>query len=179
VQPSLFDPEPDPEPKPAGDGWVDMRVLITVKAAPTPSGTYGETVCVAGIRQDIGQESWVRLYPINFRAQEAVDRFRKYEIVRLRAKPARNDRRMESWRPDLSSIRRGESIPVGRRHEFIDRHIRHSMCELLTDIRSAPVTFFVVPAMGLLVAGSGMTYAPSRTHDPGGGVTGSGAPPDR
>ncbi|WP_197523544.1 hypothetical protein [Actinokineospora pegani] len=139
VQPSMFDPEPDPDPKPAGDGWVDMRVLITVKAAPTPSSTYGETVCVAGIRQGLGLESWVRLYPINFRAQDAVHRFRKYEIVRLRAKPARNDRRLESWRPDLGSVSRGEPISPGKqRRSLIDHHIRHSMCELLADVRSQP-----------------------------------------
>ncbi len=139
VQPSLFDPEPGPTPKPAGDGWVDMRVLITVKAAPTPSNTYGETVCVAGIRQGFGEESWVRLYPINFRAQDAVNQFRKYELVRLRAKPARNDRRRESWRPDLSSIRREGSILSGtQRRGYIDHHVQHSMCELLAEVRSAP-----------------------------------------
>ncbi|WP_211222388.1 hypothetical protein [Actinokineospora enzanensis] len=114
-------------------------MLITVKAAPTPSNAYGETVCVAGIRQGLGQESWVRLYPINFRAQDAVDQFRKYEVVRLRAKPARNDRRLESWRPDLGSIRRERVIPPGKqRRSHIDHHIQHSMCELLAEVRSAP-----------------------------------------
>ncbi|QFZ18559.1 hypothetical protein [Saccharothrix syringae] len=38
----------------------------------------------------------------------------------------------------------------------------------------SPVTFFVVPDQGAVVAGSGMTCAPSRRHDPGGGVTGPG-----
>ena len=36
------------------------------------------------------------------------------------------------------------------------------------------VTFFVVPDQGTVVARPGMTCALSRTHDPGGGVTGSG-----
>lgn len=44
-----------------------MRVLITVKAAPNPSATYGETVCVAGLRLDLDAAGWVRHYPINFR----------------------------------------------------------------------------------------------------------------
>jgi hypothetical protein len=29
-----------------------MQVLVTVKAYPQPSRTYGETVCVAGVRTD-------------------------------------------------------------------------------------------------------------------------------
>src|SRR5690606_40243144 len=33
----------------------------------------------------------------------------------------------------------------------------------------APVTFFVVPDQGAVVARFGMTDAPSRVHDPGGG----------
>jgi hypothetical protein len=90
--------QPDAPTKPDGDGWVEMRVLITVKAAPTPSGKYGETVCVAGLRLDLGKEGWVRLYPINFRALDGDDQFHKYEVVQLRAKPARDDRRKESWR---------------------------------------------------------------------------------
>jgi hypothetical protein len=41
------------------------------------------------------------------------------------------------------------------------------------------VTFFVAPDQGVVVARPGMTYSPSRTHDPGGGVTGFGASRDR
>lgn len=37
-----------------------------------------------------------------------------------------------------------------------------------------PVTFFVPSMMGVLVAGSGMTYCPCRMDDPGGVVTGPG-----
>ena len=38
----------------------------------------------------------------------------------------------------------------------------------------SPVTFLIVPSRGLLVARSGMTYRPCRTHDPGGVVAGPG-----
>uniref|UniRef100_UPI003978CB84 helix-turn-helix domain-containing protein n=1 Tax=Amycolatopsis sp. lyj-346 TaxID=2789289 RepID=UPI003978CB84 len=41
-------------------------------------------------------------------------------------------------------------------------------------LASLPVTFFVAPDQGVVVARPGMTDAPSRTHDPGGGVTGPG-----
>jgi hypothetical protein len=135
----MFDPEPEAPPKPDGDGWVEMRVLITVKAAPTPSAKYGETVCVAGLRLDLGKEGWVRLYPINFRALDGDDQFHKYEVVQLSAKPARDDRRKESWRPDLTSVRREHQLPPGRRRKnYIEPHIRHSMCTLLNDVRKDP-----------------------------------------
>ncbi|MDQ1655226.1 MAG: hypothetical protein QOD41_309 [Cryptosporangiaceae bacterium] len=39
---------------------------------------------------------------------------------------------------------------------------------------AAPVTFFAAPGWGCLVARSGMTYCPCRTHDPGGVVAGPG-----
>lgn len=80
-----------------------MRVMITVKAAPNPSATYGETVCVAGLRLDPGHEGWVRLYPINFRFIEEDHAFRKYDVVALAAKPA-NEGRYESWRPRIDTL---------------------------------------------------------------------------
>ncbi|MDQ2710039.1 MAG: hypothetical protein M3Z25_21535 [Actinomycetota bacterium] len=41
-----------------------MRVLVTVKAYPQPSRSYGETVCVAGVRIDTPTPSWTRLHPV-------------------------------------------------------------------------------------------------------------------
>lgn len=70
-----------------------MKVLITVKAAPNPSATHGETVCVAALRLDLDSPGWVRLYPINFRDLVSSQRFRKYEIVSIKARPARADAR--------------------------------------------------------------------------------------
>ncbi len=139
MHPSLFDPEPDAGPKPPGDQWVHMHVLITVKAAPTPSDSHGETVCVAGLRLDLGHQGWVRLYPINFRAMDGQDRFRKYEVVRLRAKPARQDRRRESWKPDLTSVCRQTHVTSWKKRRLhVDQHMRHSMCGLQRDVRNDP-----------------------------------------
>jgi hypothetical protein len=80
-----------------------LRVLVTVKAAPNPSATYGETVCVAGLRLDLGSEGWIRLYPINFRFIEGEHTFRKYDIITLVAAPSTEGRR-ESWRPRPDTI---------------------------------------------------------------------------
>lgn len=79
IQPSLFAPDPDAVPaKPSGDDVERMTLLIVVKAAPNPSQTYGETVCVAALRIDPHKPGWIRLYPINFRALEDPKAFRKY-----------------------------------------------------------------------------------------------------
>ena len=44
-------------------GEETAEVMITVKTYPNPSETYGETVCVAGVRLDRGAPEWIRLYP--------------------------------------------------------------------------------------------------------------------
>jgi hypothetical protein len=86
----------------------DARVIITVKAAPNPSAHYGETVCVAGIKiDDDGSQSWIRLYPINFRALEQDKDFSKYDVVRVPVTPvngAGGDNRRESHRPDMAKL---------------------------------------------------------------------------
>jgi hypothetical protein len=108
---TLFGPaEGDPDPKPAGDTAVRMRVLVTVKAAPNPSEKYGETVCVAGIRAELMNPGWVRLYPINFRDLPSDETFRKYQFITLEGVPARGDQRRESWRPVLPTIVQGEFL---------------------------------------------------------------------
>lgn len=107
-----------------------MRVLITVKAAPNPSATYGETVCVAGLRVDQGHEGWVRLYPINFRYIEHDHTFRKYDVVTLDAIPASEGRR-ESWRPKIDTLNfetHLDSWPTRMPHLLPFAH--NTMCEL-------------------------------------------------
>ncbi|WP_257028569.1 TetR family transcriptional regulator C-terminal domain-containing protein [Micromonospora purpureochromogenes] len=95
---SLFGPnEAGPDPKPADDRTVRLQLLITVKAAPNPSEKYGETVCVAGLRTDVLRPTWVRLYPINFRHLDSDEAFKKYDIVSIDAKPARQDQRHEHF----------------------------------------------------------------------------------
>lgn len=43
--------------------WEKKRVLLTVKAYPEVSKTYGETVCLAGITEE---NEFIRLYPVPF-----------------------------------------------------------------------------------------------------------------
>lgn len=121
VQPSLFGSSTEPPPKPASDDAVRMRALITVKAAPTPSESYGETVCVAALRLDSARPTWVRLYPINFRALSQDDQFKKYDVVTVDAVPARQDQRRESWKPRLHTLVRELHLPPwSRRRPWLD-----------------------------------------------------------
>lgn len=81
------------------------RVLITVKTYPNPSDTYGEVVCVAGVRLDSTPRSWIRLYPMRFRNIDADLRFKKYDIIEIDIrKRDRRDLRIESYRPDQTTL---------------------------------------------------------------------------
>jgi hypothetical protein len=128
-----------PEPKPEHDRPQQLRVLITVKAAPNPSETYGETVCVAGLRLDPAHEGWVRLYPMNFRDLHDDRKFRKYDIVTVEAAPNRQDPRYESWRPRMDTLKVEEHLPPWqRRRQLLDPHTSQSMCAMLDAVRRQP-----------------------------------------
>ncbi|MDX5460176.1 hypothetical protein [Micromonospora tulbaghiae] len=132
AQMSLFGPsEAGPDPKPADDSTVRLQLLITVKAAPNPSEKYGETVCVAGLRTDVLRPTWVRLYPINFRHLDSDEAFKKYDIISVDAKPARQDQRRESWRPIMERIQKERHLDGWRsRQPLLDPAVEDSMCRL-------------------------------------------------
>ena len=89
TQTQLFKPDLERMPERPDLASRKIEVLITVKAAPTPSATYGETVCVAGISADLSAPGWIRLYPINFRYLQQERKFRKYDVVSVQATPNR------------------------------------------------------------------------------------------
>lgn len=81
------------------------RVLVTVKATPSPSEKYGDTVCVAGLRLDTPTPTWIRLYPIAFRWLEEGAQFKKYDIIQVEVRRRDADTRHESYSPTEDSIR--------------------------------------------------------------------------
>lgn len=125
------------------------HVLITVKAAPQPSAGHGDTVCVAGIKQDKEGPRWIRLYPIPFRHIEEESKFRKYDVVDVPVTPARSDPRAESYRPDLAQLRITGHVDGGKRIAWVGPLIdRTSMCEALRLIRAdklAPSLLAITP----------------------------------
>jgi hypothetical protein len=109
----------------------ELRLMVTVKAAPNPSATYGETVCVAGVSVEDMPRGWLRRYPINFRYLEQDRRFSTYDVVAVTASPASRDARAESWRPDMSSLKVIRSVSSWqRRRPTIDPDVEPSMCAL-------------------------------------------------
>lgn len=147
---SLFDSLVEhPAVKPPKGQRQTHRVLITVKAAPNPSTTYGETVCVAGIRlADAGPAGWIRLYPINFRHLPTDSaKFHKYDVVTVECRPAENDSRIESWKPNIDSLTvQSQAKGWPKRRPLVDPLITGSMCRLRKDaIESA-----TAPSLGLV-----------------------------
>lgn len=114
--------------------WEEMELLILVKAYPSVSMKYGEAVCVAGVRLDTPTPQWVRLFPVGFRDLPEHQQFGKYDVVALRAQRHSTDRRAESYRPDLGSIRVGQHLPAGgpwqARRLWVEPLLGLTMCQL-------------------------------------------------
>lgn len=139
-QSSLFGSfEDPPAAKPGDDRVRSLKVLITVKAAPNPSERYGETVCIAGLSVDLENPGWIRLYPVNFRELDSSGRFKKYDIVSVDAKPARQDQRAESWRPLMGTLEVLHHLPPWKkRSEWLAPYIETSMREINKKAKGNP-----------------------------------------
>ena len=111
------------------------RVLIAVKTYPNPSRKYTETVCVAGI--DLHTGEWVRLYPITYRDLDRSKKFKKYQIIEVRAAKAVDDKHPESYKVDRDSIRLLDCLDTNkdrtwsRRKVIVLPTVDKSMCEIL------------------------------------------------
>ncbi|MEI9478349.1 MAG: hypothetical protein WCO26_17475 [Deltaproteobacteria bacterium] len=110
------------------------RVFILVKTYPHPSKKYQEVVCTAGVTEE---NQWVRLYPIDYRVLPPEQRFEKYQWieVKLSSSGAANDKRKESRRPDVNSIRVfGDTVPSDhgweQRRQIVDKLPVHTLNEL-------------------------------------------------
>lgn len=111
-------------------------ILITVKAYPSPSKKYGETVCCAGI--DVDTHRWIRLYPITFRDLDQSQKFKKYNIIRLKCQKA-NETRIESYRVKCETIDILDHLDTKdkwlRRKQIVLPLASPSFCQILEDIQ--------------------------------------------
>jgi hypothetical protein len=113
------------------------QVMITVKTYPNPSETYGETVCVAGVRLERERPEWIRLYPVKFRNADFDSQFKKYEIIWVNGTYHQpNDNRPESFRPRQHELGHVEQLDTSsnwqRRRMNLGGLIgATTMCELL------------------------------------------------
>ncbi|MFW8744791.1 hypothetical protein [Mesorhizobium japonicum] len=111
------------------------QVLITVKAAPEPSKTYIDTVCVAGIRLDGDAPSWIRLYPVPFRHLAGKNKFQKFHVIDVDVNLPRNDNRSESRRPVWESMTpQGDPLSTRGRLPILEPMVTKTMCELEDDV---------------------------------------------
>lgn len=126
----------------------DCRVTILVKALPQPSKKYGETVCCAGVTSD-GQLR--RLYPIRYRHLSGDNAFSRWDIVRFRHRPPKQDKRAESCNVEESSIEIVGQMPRKERSNLLDPLILPSVGEAsrrsqsLALIRPRNTRFFYKP----------------------------------
>lgn len=116
------------------------RVLITVKAAPEPSKTYVDTVCVAGVRlNDDDTVDWVRIYPVAFRHLNSEQQFKKFEVIEVELTRSTKDARSESHRPNWDTLQRdgkGKAHPIEARGLILEKLIGPTMCELRTGVEA-------------------------------------------
>lgn len=109
-------------------------VLMVVKTYPTPSATYGELVCTAGVR--LRDNKWVRIYPYPFRLVGEDQRFSKYNIVRISLKKTDGrDQRPESYKPsNIDAIKKVGALDTkdhwGKRMEYITPTVIESVAQL-------------------------------------------------
>lgn len=115
-------------------GFELTKVLITVRTYPHPSQQYQETICTAGVTED---GDWVRLYPIDYRYRPEHQKFRSWQWIEVALAPRghRNDQRLESREPDLTTLRMlGERISTENawfeRRRIIDRMPHHTVSQL-------------------------------------------------
>ncbi len=113
-----------------------MRMLVTVKAYPGIGKTEGETVCVAGVRLDTSEPTWLRLWPVGFRELPPKVQFEKWRIIEFEAHASTKDRRPESFRPNLESLQVKEFISSANnwalRKEILGSLLgQTTLCELM------------------------------------------------
>lgn len=88
------------------------RVLILCKTYPSPSATYSETSCVAGLTEG---GRLIRLFPVPFRLIADEQQFRKWQWVTALVEKARDDHRPESHRVFVDKIECDASpLPAGK-----------------------------------------------------------------
>lgn len=110
-----------------------IEFVPVVKAYPALSKTYGEVSCIAGIEMTVDGPSWIRLYPVPFRALQDAQQFSKYQPISVEVETHSGDRRPETRRPNRDSIKLlGAPIPSGdawaKRRRFIEPLMTDSMC---------------------------------------------------
>ncbi len=111
------------------------KVLISVKTYPTLSAKYNELVCTAGF---LDNGSWIRIYPLPFRALENEQKFNKWQWIELDIERNQSDTRPESYKvKDIDSLKVIRTIGTEqnwfRRKKFINKNTVYDDLSILID----------------------------------------------
>lgn len=101
----------------------EADILILCKTYPSPSGKHVETSCVAGMT---ASGELLRIFPVPFRLVDGDRQFKKWQWITARIERAKADKRSESHKIFVDTIRfNGDPLPTGRqwteRRAFLDR----------------------------------------------------------
>lgn len=98
------------------------RILILCKTYPSPSATYMETSCVAGMD---ASGNLIRLYPVPFRLVTEDQQFSKWQWIEASIEKNSSDHRPESHKIGVDTIRLQEVLPPSKewslRREMLDK----------------------------------------------------------
>ncbi|MBF0268433.1 MAG: hypothetical protein HQL44_07555 [Alphaproteobacteria bacterium] len=88
--------------------------MVLVKALPHAGKKHGETVCCAGVTL---QGEWRRQFPIPFRRLQ--EKFSRWDIIEYEYIFPKDDKRPESRRVQVDSIKVIKNVPTGERAAFL------------------------------------------------------------
>ncbi len=105
------------------------KILVLCRAIPEESRSYFNTVCVAGIT-DKGE--WRRLYPIPVKpfVKDAGIPFHKRDWIEADVSKPNNDKRFESRKIDMSSVKVIAKATYAEVREFITPFIKPSIASI-------------------------------------------------
>jgi hypothetical protein len=110
----------------------EQDILILCKTYPSPSGKYIETSCVAGADPD---GRLIRLFPVPFRLIDGAQQFRKWQWVSARIDRAIGDRRPESHKLFVDTVR-FNGAPLSTAKEWQARRYPLSKLKVFDDFAS-------------------------------------------
>lgn len=142
----------------------EADILILCKTYPSPSGKHVETSCVAGMTASGGL---IRIFPVPFRLIDGERQFKKWQWITARVERAKGDRRSESHKIFVDTIRfNGDPLPTSRqwaeRRTFLDRLKTFDDFSVLESHRiSEGVTLGMLRPTSIL----GLDITPAKTPD--------------
>ncbi len=72
----------------------EIQLMVNCKTYPAVSKKYTETVCTGGVTSE---GDFIRLYPVPFRFLDEEQKYKRWDVIRVKAYRDTKDKRPESW----------------------------------------------------------------------------------